>query len=518
MKKLFAYIALMLLFITQTTHAQELALGKYAKSQAGLQLKLKINAQGAGILVILSTQDEEEPAWVPDKRKECEMILTDASKQTACKLIQAPEPETLRFKQKDPNNISTVSLQYTIDTEACAGSHTLVINYAVSCKKGENNSGQIKIPFSIVEKEEKTEPVATTPPLVQAKKEDSARQATIASLPKPQQTEDNPRERDRNDPAKPIIPSENGSQTSDRENTGEAQNPSTTTTNSQNRGSSPIENKDIPPISPQPVEGEKTSSFPWVLLLLLPILAGLGWFLFGRKKKKAATPLPATQAQSRPMAAPTISATKAQPLALKAVPRPFKDGKYTVLPLHKCWRDSSIHQLFLNMHMMHEIDRFITDQNIRPFKEEGSDAVPEIGGFILGQYKKGQNEGEWDIFLEKFVPITPGKSGVYRVSFETMAWAELAEVQDKYPALQTLAWFHTHPGHGLFLSQPDLRIHNGFFKEKYQLAMVIDSLSEGLDTAFFTRKKTGEMNNRNDRATAQWFKWEQLMKLQMAHE
>jgi hypothetical protein len=88
-----------------------------------------------------------------------------------------------------------------------------------------------------------------------------------------------------------------------------------------------------------------------------------------------------------------------------------------------------------------------------------------------------------------------------------MAWAELADVQDNFPNLETIGWFHTHPGHGLFLSQPDLRIHEGFFRQPFQVAMEIDTLSPNLDTAFFTRSQSGAINNTNLRIADGWFRW-----------
>ena len=64
-----------------------------------------------------------------------------------------------------------------------------------------------------------------------------------------------------------------------------------------------------------------------------------------------------------------------------------------------------------------------------------------------------------------------------------------------------------------FLSKPDLTIHEGFFQEPYQFAMEIDSLTENLDTAFFTRDKNGNINNQ-DRLLpgVQWFSWTDIEK------
>jgi proteasome lid subunit RPN8/RPN11 len=37
-----------------------------------------------------------------------------------------------------------------------------------------------------------------------------------------------------------------------------------------------------------------------------------------------------------------------------------------------------------------------------------------------------------------------------------------------------VGWHHTHPGFGVFLSGYDLFIHQHFFREPWQIALVID--------------------------------------------
>lgn len=85
-------------------------------------------------------------------------------------------------------------------------------------------------------------------------------------------------------------------------------------------------------------------------------------------------------------------------------------------------------------------------------------------------------------------------------------------MQDLFPELVVVGWFHTHPGHGLFLSPPDLNIQK-HFREPYQFAMEIDSLTENLDTGFFTRRSNGDMNNTEHlRPGARWFAWTEIEK------
>jgi hypothetical protein len=51
-----------------------------------------------------------------------------------------------------------------------------------------------------------------------------------------------------------------------------------------------------------------------------------------------------------------------------------------------------------------------------------------------------------------------------------------------YPDMRILGWYHTHPGHGIFLSDMDLFIHKHFFNLPWHVAFVFDpqNQEEGL--------------------------------------
>jgi len=101
---------------------------------------------------------------------------------------------------------------------------------------------------------------------------------------------------------------------------------------------------------------------------------------------------------------------------------------------------------------------------------------------------------------------------LYKMGFGSKAWIALEEVMhnDKYKELALIGWFHTHPGHGVFLSKPDLNICNNIFPEPYQFAMVMDTIktasNEKYHVGLFTKKINGEMNNIKEKKTGfvQW--------------
>ncbi len=185
------------------------------------------------------------------------------------------------------------------------------------------------------------------------------------------------------------------------------------------------------------------------------------------------------------------------------------DG-YIHIDLEDLWENTAVKDLYLSRESAELMDQFIQEKNNPDFSED-SQGVPEIGGFFLGNYSYNDDHSQYIVILEKFVPVNQEEYDVYKLEFGVEAWKTLSDVQDMYSKMETIAWFHTHPGHGLFLSQADLKIHQGFFKKRYQLAIEIDTLKEGLDIAFFTRTLNGDVNNDHDlREHANWKKWNEI--------
>jgi len=185
----------------------------------------------------------------------------------------------------------------------------------------------------------------------------------------------------------------------------------------------------------------------------------------------------------------------------------LKKSNYRQFNLGRIWKSSKVSNVFLSGETVKDIDEFVKKEKRESMENETD--VPEIGGFLLGQ--TSQNGKGIDVAIDKFVPISSEKQSVYTVEFGSSAWVELAEIQENNPEMDLIGWFHTHPGHGLFLSRPDLKIHEVFFAKGHQIALEIDPLSENMDTAFFSWKKEGEMNNKEDRLEDNWFKWTDII-------
>jgi proteasome lid subunit RPN8/RPN11 len=103
-----------------------------------------------------------------------------------------------------------------------------------------------------------------------------------------------------------------------------------------------------------------------------------------------------------------------------------------------------------------------------------SDTSVELGGILLG-------ERCIDPGARHFVHVTAAlvakhyesSRGSFKFTHDT--WSEVTrERHAKYPDLQIVGWYHTHPGWGVFLSGMDDFICRHFFNHPLDIAYVID--------------------------------------------
>jgi proteasome lid subunit RPN8/RPN11 len=182
------------------------------------------------------------------------------------------------------------------------------------------------------------------------------------------------------------------------------------------------------------------------------------------------------------------------------------------LDLLEHWSDTMVDKVYLSPECIHDLGAFLKKENLSKMQSELQGAIPEVGGFLMGNHSLNP-EGDMHIFIDKFVPFVPEYHDVFKIEIGTQTLVqELGDAQDNHPDMDLIGWFHTHPGHGLFLSNSDLSVQK-HFAQPFQVAMEIDSLTGRLDTAFFTRKRSGRMNNvehRNEGAV--WFAWKEIEK------
>jgi len=97
----------------------------------------------------------------------------------------------------------------------------------------------------------------------------------------------------------------------------------------------------------------------------------------------------------------------------------------------------------------------------------------EAGGLLVG--RPYQDRGEDYLAILGAVPAELAEGRRLCLTFTHEAWDAMLRDKDAYfPNERIIGWYHTHPGLGVFLSGPDLFIHQHFFPDPIQVALVID--------------------------------------------
>lgn len=176
---------------------------------------------------------------------------------------------------------------------------------------------------------------------------------------------------------------------------------------------------------------------------------------------------------------------------------------YISINLCEYMQDSWVENVFLHKKVIQSINNWVS-------KSLEHASVSEVGGFILGRFAEKESL-LYSVSLEDFCPAENiDFSSANLLDFGSQALIDLDRKQQELKELSLIAWFHTHPGHTPFLSDLDLHLHHGFFKQPYQLAIVLDSLTENHDTGFFSlQTKNPNMNNKKD--FKKWVSWKTLI-------
>ncbi len=167
------------------------------------------------------------------------------------------------------------------------------------------------------------------------------------------------------------------------------------------------------------------------------------------------------------------------------------NSKYKEYLLDEIYDSTIVKKCYIHNNTFNEIKEFCIESIKKKIKKE-------YGAFLLGKFFK-KSDNEYIIYIEKFViPTCYAFHNEYRIDFGSKAMIELDAALQKNKNMCLIGWFHTHPGHSVFLSNYDLNAHYGSFNEPYQTAIVTDTLTEEFDTGIFTRKINMEMNNIED--------------------
>ena len=102
-----------------------------------------------------------------------------------------------------------------------------------------------------------------------------------------------------------------------------------------------------------------------------------------------------------------------------------------------------------------------------------SNTQSELGGVLLGHAY--QDNGTLFVEVEAALPAVSDDHGPVHFTFNANGWAQLHKDRAaRYPDLQIVGWFHTHPNLGVFYSGDDVVVHSAAFTQPWHVGLVVD--------------------------------------------
>jgi proteasome lid subunit RPN8/RPN11 len=109
----------------------------------------------------------------------------------------------------------------------------------------------------------------------------------------------------------------------------------------------------------------------------------------------------------------------------------------------------------------------------------------ECGGILVGYPFKTFDQSITFVVITGAIPQSSSNRGIahFTVGPEEVAAARTL-LEQTFPGLIAVGWYHSHPGHGVFLSEQDMVIVRSIYNSSWHLALVVDP--QRRETAFFS--------------------------------
>jgi len=143
-----------------------------------------------------------------------------------------------------------------------------------------------------------------------------------------------------------------------------------------------------------------------------------------------------------------------------------------------------------------------------------SEMDDEVGGALLGLWCEDRDTEEQFVVVQHMLPARYTRQGSVYLTFTQDTIVQFHEELEKnHAGKRIVGWYHTHPRMGIFLSHYDTWLHNNFFPEPWQVALVVEPHTSV--AGFFIRRDDGafdptryfgfhELNGNLGRSMVEW--------------
>jgi len=116
---------------------------------------------------------------------------------------------------------------------------------------------------------------------------------------------------------------------------------------------------------------------------------------------------------------------------------------------------------------------FDAETHDRIVQHAAEDTSVEIGGVLVGRWE--QDDGGPFVAISDCIRCDEAAKKSGEVTFTHEAWNKINhEMDTRFVDLKIVGWYHSHPSFGVFLSERDVFIHDHFFSNPGQVALVVD--------------------------------------------
>ena len=124
-----------------------------------------------------------------------------------------------------------------------------------------------------------------------------------------------------------------------------------------------------------------------------------------------------------------------------------------------------------------------------------SDLDNEVGGILLGKWCLDPVTGSQYLMIESVLRARYTRQSRVHLTFTQDSFVYFQDIIDKrHTGKQIVGWYHTHPRMGVFFSSWDHWLHENFFPQPWQVALVIEPYS--FSGGFFIKAKDGTLDTR----------------------
>ena len=140
-----------------------------------------------------------------------------------------------------------------------------------------------------------------------------------------------------------------------------------------------------------------------------------------------------------------------------------------------------------------QVQAIISQLALRQIEGHGSsDLERELGGVLLG--KATQSGSNNMVNIQAAIPVISGDHGPVHFTFTADSWAQLhQDRQERYPQLDVVGWYHTHPDLGVFFSADDIVVHSAAFVLPWQVGLVYDPIRSEVCLVGWRQKHNSSM-------------------------